>query len=85
VTRPGGTLIVADEIPNLHRFGIGHLIGLPAIDAVWLGALGLDREFIQMVFHHHFDPNTLVLECWPGAVRHAIWGGLGYCFVASHN
>jgi SAM-dependent methyltransferase len=85
VTRPGGTLIVADEVPNLHRFGIGHLIGVKAIDAFWLQALGLDREFVTMVFDHHFDPDSTVLEHWPEAVRHSIWGGLGYCYVVSHS
>ena len=49
-------MVVADEIPNLHRFGIGHLIGMKSIDAFWLGALGLDREFVAMVFDHKFDP-----------------------------
>jgi ubiquinone/menaquinone biosynthesis C-methylase UbiE len=81
VTRSGGTLIVADEIPNLHRFGIGHLLGFKKIDAIWLQALGLDREFVQMIFDHEFDPHPIVLKHWPGAVRHAIWGGLGYCYV----
>jgi SAM-dependent methyltransferase len=83
VTRPGGTLIVADEMPNMYRYGIGHLVGFPSIDAFWLKGLGLDPEFIQMVFEHQFDPDSVVLENWPGAVRFPIWGGLGYCFVDS--
>lgn len=81
VTRPGGALVVADEVPNLHRFGIGHLIGIKAIDAFWLRKLGLDREFVEMVFEHSFDPDLVVKDAWPNAVRHAIWGGLGYCYV----
>jgi SAM-dependent methyltransferase len=86
VTRPGGTLIVADEIPNLHRYGIGHLIGLKSIDSFWLRALGLDREFVSMVVSSELDVDLVVGENWPGAARHSIWGGLGYCFVhtASH-
>lgn len=83
VTRPGGTLIVADEVPNLHRFGIGHLVGLPAIDGFWLRALGLDREFVEMVFHLDGNPEHVVRDNWPEAVRHPIWAGLGYCFVLS--
>jgi len=85
VTRPGGTLIVADEIPHLHRYGIGHLIGIKVIDACWLRALGLDREFVEMVLNHDFDPDPVVRENWPGAVRYPIWGGLGYCYVASER
>ncbi len=85
VTRPGGTLIVADEIPDLHRFGIGHLIGFKPIDAWWLGSLGLDRDFIQMIFDHKFDPERVVREHWPGAARHSIWFGLGYCYVSTRS
>lgn len=85
VTRPGGTMIVADEVPHLHRFGIGHLVGLKSIDVFWLRALGLDRDFIQMVFEHHFDPDSLVFEHWPNVVKHSIWGGLGYCFVSQNS
>ena len=81
VTRPGGTVVVADEIPNLHRFGIGHLIGLKAIDAWWLRALGLDREFVDMVLNLQFDPDAVFRATWPGSVRYPIWFGLGYCFV----
>ena len=27
VTRPGGPVVVADELPGLHRAGLGHLLG----------------------------------------------------------
>jgi SAM-dependent methyltransferase len=81
VTRPGGALIVADELPNLHKLGIGHLIGVKAIDAFWLRALGLDREFVDMILDHEFNPDLVVKDAWPDAVRHPIWGGLGYCYV----
>src|SRR5690606_35422985 len=50
VTRPGGAVVVADEVPWLCRLGIGHLLGVPWIDACWLRGLGLDREFIAMAF-----------------------------------
>ncbi len=29
VTRPGGLLVVADELPHIYRYGIGRLIGRP--------------------------------------------------------
>jgi len=80
VTRPGGSLVVADEVPDLHRFGIGHLIGRPGLDGVWLRALGLDAEFAAMVLGHDFDPGPVVLGAWPGAIRASIWAGLGYCY-----
>ncbi len=80
VTRAGGSMVVADEIPGLHRFGIGHLIGRPAIDGYWLRALGLAPEFAAMVLGHDFDPDPVVRAAWPGASRSSIWGGLGYCY-----
>ena len=83
VTRPGGVLVAADEIPGLHRLGIGHLIGIKSIDACWLRALGLDREFVEMVFDLDLVPDKVVRQAWPGSARHSIWGGLGYCFVHS--
>lgn len=81
VTRPGGVVVVADEIPGLHRAGLGHLIGVPSFDAWWLELLGLDREFVEMAFG--FDVNLVELSqrVWPEAVRHRIWHGLGYCLV----
>jgi SAM-dependent methyltransferase len=81
VTRPGGPVVIADEQPWLCRMGIGHLTGLPRIDEVWLGWLGLDREFIEMVFALPKDLRPIVREVLPDAQWHRIWGGLGYCVV----
>jgi SAM-dependent methyltransferase len=81
VTRPGGTVVVADEVPNLHRLGVGRLIGAPRLDAWWLGKLGLDREFVAMVLNFEVDLEELSNRIWPRAVRHRIWHGLGYCLV----
>ena len=36
-----------------------------------------------MVLSHEFDVDRVVRDAWPDAVRHPIWGGLGYCFVDS--
>lgn len=80
VTRTGGVLIVADEAPWLHRCGIGHLIGLPRIDAAWLRLLGLDREFVEMILSQTIDLDALMpsVEGW---TRSSIWKRLGYCMV----
>jgi SAM-dependent methyltransferase len=80
VTRPGGVMIVADEAPWLHRCGIGHLIGVPRIDAAWLRLLGLDREFVDMVLDQRIDLAALFPE-EQGWRRSSIWRGLGYCAV----
>jgi SAM-dependent methyltransferase len=81
VTRPGGPVVVADEVPGLQRAGLGHLIGVPALDAWWLPGLGLDREFVDMVLSFDVNPVELAERIWPDAVRHRIWCGMGYCLV----
>jgi SAM-dependent methyltransferase len=81
VTRPGGPVVVADEVPWLHRAGLGHLIGVPAFDAWWLRGLGLDRAFVEMVLSFDVDLFEIARRVWPAAVRHRIWHGMGYCLV----
>jgi SAM-dependent methyltransferase len=81
VTRPGGPVVVADERPGLHRAGLGHLLGVPALDAWWLHKLGLDREFVNMVLGFNIDLIELFDRAWPGAERHRTWHGMGYCLV----
>jgi SAM-dependent methyltransferase len=80
VTRPGGVIVVADEAPWLVRCGIGHLIGLPRIDAAWLRCLGLDRDFADMVLGLRIDLAALFPER-EGWTRRRIWRGLGYVAV----
>lgn len=80
VTRPGGAIVVADEAPWLVRCGIGHLIGRPRIDAVWLRLLGLDRAFADMVIGQRIDLESLFPED-EGWRRSSIWHGLGYVAV----
>ncbi len=80
VTKSGGVVVVADEAPWLHRCGIGHLIGVPRIDAAWFRLLGLDREFVGMVL----DQRLRLAALFPkdeGWRRSSIWHGLGYCAV----
>jgi SAM-dependent methyltransferase len=83
VTRAGGPVVVADETPGMHRAGIGHLIGLPAIDRLWLRRLGLDPGFIDMVLDFDIDLRAVTARAWPDAARLPIWSGLGYCLVDS--
>jgi len=83
VTRAGGPVVVADEIPGMHRAGIGHLIGFPSLDRLWLRRLGLDPEFIDMALNFDGDLRGLASRAWPNAARYSIWNGLGYCLVDS--
>jgi SAM-dependent methyltransferase len=81
VTRPGSPVVVADETPGMHRAGIGHLIGKPAIDGVWLRGLGLDAEFVSMVLSYDVELRALTSQVWPDAARLPIWSRLGYCLI----
>jgi SAM-dependent methyltransferase len=81
VTRAAGPVVVADETPGMHRAGIGHLIGRPAIDKFWLRRLGLDAGFVDMVLQYDVDLPALLDQDWPDAARSSIWNGLGYCLV----
>ena len=62
-----GPVVVADETPGMHRAGIGHLIGRPAIDRFWLRQLGLDAEFVDMVLQYDVDLRALDGQVWPDA------------------
>jgi SAM-dependent methyltransferase len=79
VTKPGGPVVVADEVAGLHRAGLGHLLGIPAFDSWWLYKLGLDREFVTMALTFDVDLKALFSRVFPGATRRRIWHSLGYC------
>jgi len=81
VTKCGGPVVVADETPGMHRAGIGHLLGMPAIDAFWLRGLGLDRDFVEMALQYDVDPEAVARATWPLATSRKIWSRLGYCLV----
>jgi SAM-dependent methyltransferase len=81
VARPGASVIVADEIADLHRFGVGHLLGFDALDRWWLRAIGLDPEFVAMVLTRRLDIDAIARREWPGHRRVPIWNRLGYCLV----
>ena len=83
VVRPGGRLVVADELPHIYRYGIGRVVGRPAWVRWWLDRFGVDPEFARMILDHDADPEAAVRAAWPGATRHAIWSGLGYCYSAT--
>lgn len=83
VTRPGGLVVVADELPNLHEWGWGHLLGVPAFDnwlmkRVWLGA-----DFADMVLGNRLDVRAVANAALRKPVIHTIWRGLGYCLVGT--
>ena len=81
VTKPGGLIVIADELPTLFKAGIGHVIGHPRVDAWWLRKLGLDADFVEMVLESSLDLRSLIDIVSPSAQWFSIWLGLGYCLV----
>jgi ubiquinone/menaquinone biosynthesis C-methylase UbiE len=82
VTRPGGVVVVADERPDLKRFGLGHMIGVRGFDAWWMRRVGLPSDFVQLVMQTQIDPDALMRDhLSSSASRVSIWRGLGYCLV----
>lgn len=81
VARPGATVVVADEIPDLHRLSPASALGLTELNGWSLGALGLDRAFVRMVLEHPNDLDERVRRVWPAHRRVAIWNRLGYCYI----
>lgn len=81
VVRPGGTLVIADELPDLYRFAPGHALGLDPLDRWGLRLLGLDPAFVAMVLDCRVDVEARARAVMPDFERYAIWNRLGYCLV----
>lgn len=83
VVKPGGSVIVSDEVPNLPNRMIGYWIGLPQLDR-WIMSrlLHLGPDFADMVDRHrHLKLEPIVraaLEDWR---IHSLWMKVGYCIV----
>ena len=82
--KPGGTIVVSDEIPNLTDRMIFRKIGLPGVDR-WIVAKGLKlgEPFTDMVERHRdLDVRAIAGRVLPGGFRYeSIWMGVGYVMV----
>jgi SAM-dependent methyltransferase len=83
VTRPGGRIVVADELPNLFEWGWGHLIGCPRLDDWLMRRFWLGPEFTDMVQASRLDVRAVARAALHRPEIHTIWRGLGYCIVGS--
>ena len=86
VTRPGGVVVVSDEIPDLtdyligHRFGIGPLKRLERWTISRLMHLG--DGFTEIVERHRkLDIKAIGRAVAPGFRYERIWRGVGYVLV----
>jgi SAM-dependent methyltransferase len=83
VTRPGGRIVVADELPDLLKWGWGHLIGFPTLDTWLMKRIWLGTEFTDMVLDNCLDVHAVARAALRRSKIHGIWRGLGYCIVGT--
>jgi SAM-dependent methyltransferase len=81
VARPGATVLAADELATLYRLAPGHALGLDGLDTFGLRIMGLDPDFVSMVFDTPARVEARAREVWPGHRHIPIWNRLGYCLV----
>jgi SAM-dependent methyltransferase len=83
VTRPGGRVVVADELPDLFEWGWGHLLGFPRLDDWLMRRFWLGPEFTDMVINTRLDVRAVARSALKQPVIHSIWRGLGYCIAGT--
>jgi SAM-dependent methyltransferase len=83
VARPGGLVVVADEVPDLPNRLFGHRIGLPQLDRWILSrCMHLGPEFTDMVDRHrNLKLEPIVCAALDDWHIHSLWFGVGYCIV----
>ena len=84
--RPGGTIVVSDEIPNLTDRMLFRHIGLPQVDRWITGRITkhLSADFTAMVEKYHdLDIRAIAERVLPGVRYELIWMGVGYVFVGT--
>lgn len=83
VARPGATIVISDELPNLTDRMIGHRLGLPSIDR-WIVSrlMHLGDRFTDMVERfRELDVRAIAARVLPDVEYHEVWRGLGYVLV----
>ncbi len=83
VTRSGGRVVVADELPDLFEWGWGHLLGFPQLDDWLMRRFWLGPEFTDMVINTRLNVHAVACSALRQPKIHRIWRGLGYCIVGT--
>lgn len=82
VVKPGGLIVVADEVPDLPNRQIAHKLGLHKLQKWILSRLFFLGQFSQVILEHtDLKIEPLVDSALRDWTIHRIWGGLGYCVV----
>jgi ubiquinone/menaquinone biosynthesis C-methylase UbiE len=83
VARPGATIVISDEMPNLTDRMLGHKLGLPSLDR-WIVSrlMHLGDSFTDMVERlRTLDVRSITERVLPEVQYHEVWRGLGYVLV----
>jgi SAM-dependent methyltransferase len=83
VVRPGATIVISDELPNLTDRMWGRKIGLPGLDR-WIVArlMNLGYAFTDLVERHrHLDIAAIGRRVLRDSRYEVIWAGGGYLLV----
>jgi SAM-dependent methyltransferase len=81
--KPGGMVVVSDEVPDLTDRMIFRKLGLPGVDH-WIVSKGLHLgdPFTEMVERHKsLDVQAIADRVMPGFRYERIWMGVGYVLV----
>jgi len=81
--KPGATIVISDEMPNLTDRMIGHRLGFPGLDR-WIVSrlMNLGDRFTELVERHRdLDVRAVAERVLPGCEYHEVWRGLGYVLV----
>jgi len=82
VVKPGGLIVVADEVPDLPNRQIAHKLGLHKLQKWILSRVFFLGQFSQVILEHtDLKIEPLVDQALCDWKIHRIWGGLGYCVV----
>lgn len=82
VVKPGGTIVVADEVPDLPNRQIAHKLGLPKLQRWILSKVFFLGPMADVILQHtNLKLEPLAAAAFSQWKIHPIWGGLGYCIV----
>jgi len=80
VVKPGGMVVVADEVPDLPNRQIAHKLGLRKLQKWVLSRVFFLGPMADVILEHTgLQIEPLVDQALRDWKIHSIWGGLGYC------
>ena len=82
VVKPGGMVVVADELPDLPNRQIAHKLGLRKLQRWILSRVFFLGPMSDVILDHtDLKIEPLVADALVDWKIHSIWGGLGYCIA----